>query len=146
VIAKVPAGCSAVRLAMSPNRDRVYITARNANSVLAFDAAKLLRDPNHALIGKVPAGASPVGIEVIDNGRKVVAANSNRFAAGSNDKQNLSVIDTGKIRDGASAVLGLIPAGGFPRELRRTADGRTLLVTNYTSSTLEIVDLARLKL
>jgi DNA-binding beta-propeller fold protein YncE len=47
---------------------------------------------------------------------------------------------------GARAVLGTIPAGTFPRELRVTEDGRTLLVTNFNSSTLELVDLARLPL
>lgn len=145
VIAKVPAGCSAVRLAISPNGDRAYVTARNSNSLLAFDTGKLLNDPEHALIGKVPVGLSPVGVAVADSGRRVFVANSNRFAAGSNEKQNLTVIDTAKIASGA-AVLGVIPAGGFPRELRVTADGQTLLVTNFTSNTLELVDLARVPL
>ena len=146
VIAKVPAGCSAVRLAMSPKGDRIYVTARNANSMFVFDTSKLLRDPDHALEGRVPVGSSPVGVEVVDAGQKVVVANSNRFAATSNDKQNLTVIDAAKVRAGAGAVLGLIPAGGFPRELRITADGRAILVTNFNSNTLEIVDLSRLRL
>jgi DNA-binding beta-propeller fold protein YncE len=146
VIAKVPAGCSAVRLATSPKGDRIYVTARNANSLFVFDASKLLRDPDHSLVGKVPVGSSPVGVEVVDAGQKVVVANSNRFAATSNDKQNLTVIDAGKVRAGAIATLGVIPAGGFPRELRITADGLALLVTNFSSNTLEIVDLARLRM
>jgi DNA-binding beta-propeller fold protein YncE len=146
VIAKVPAGCSAVRLAMSPKGDRIYVTARNANSMFVFDTSKLLRDPDHSLVGKVPVGSSPVGVEVVDSGQKVVVANSNRFADTSNDKQTLTVIDAAKISAGANATLGVIPAGGFPRELRTTADGRALLVTNFNSSTLEIVDLAPLRL
>ncbi|MCG6955955.1 MAG: hypothetical protein LJF04_08180 [Gemmatimonadetes bacterium] len=52
-------------------------------------------------------------------------------------------IDAGRIALGADAVVGSIPAGAFPRELRLTADGRTLLVTNYASRTLEVVDLER---
>ena len=146
VIAKVPSGCSAVRLAISPKGDRAYVTARNAATLLAFDTDKLVRDPEHALIGKVPVGRSPVGVEVADGGRKVVVANSNRFAAANNEKQNLTVIDTAKIASGPAAVVGVIPAGGFPRELRMTADGHTLLVTNATSNTLEVVDLARVPL
>jgi DNA-binding beta-propeller fold protein YncE len=145
-VAKVPAGCSPVRLAISPKGDRAYLTARNANALLAFDTKKLVHDPGHALIGKVPVGLSPVGVEVVDRGRRVIVANSNRFVAGSKDKQNLSVINAAKVASGAAAVLGLIPAGGFPRELRVTADGRTLLVTNFTSNTLELVDLTRLPL
>lgn len=146
VIARVPSGCSAVRLAISPKGDRAYVTARNADALLSFDTRKLVRDPKHALIGKVPVGRSPVGVEVVEGGRKVVVANSNRFAAANNEKQNLTVIDTAKIASGPAAVLGVIPAGGFPRELRVTADGQTLLVTNYTSNTLELVDLARVPL
>lgn len=146
VIAKVAAGCSPVRLAISPKGDRVYVTARNANAMLAFDTGKLLDDPEHALIGKVPVGPSPVGIEVVDAGDKIVVANSNRFARDANNKQNLSVIDAAKVASGAAAVLGMIPAGGFPRELRVTTDGRTLLVTNFASNMLELVDLARLPL
>ena len=146
VIAKAPSGCSAVRLAISPKGDRAYVTARNADALLAFDTHKLVHDPEHALIGKVPVGRSPVGVEVVDGGRKVVVANSNRFAAGGNEKQNLTVIDTVKIASGPAAVLGVIPAGGFPRELRVTADGQTLLVTNFASNKLELVDLARVLL
>jgi len=146
VIAKVPSGCSAVRLAISPKGDRAYVTARNADALLVFDTDKLVHDPEHALIGKVSVGRSPVGVEVADGGRKVVVANSNRFAAADNEKQNLTVIDTDKIASGPTAVLGVIPAGGFPRELRLTADGQTLLVTNFTSNTLELVDLTRVPL
>jgi len=145
VIAKVPAGCSAVRSAISPNGDRVYVTARNSNTLFAFDTKKLLNDSEHALIGKVPVGLSPVGLAVAEYGNKVFVANSNRFAGGS-DKQNLSVIEAAKIGSGAAVVLGQLPAGGFPREIKVTTDGRTLLVTNFTSNTLELVDLARLSL
>lgn len=144
VIAKTPAGCSAVRLVISPKGDRAYVTARNSDALLVFDTDKLVRDPEHALIGKVPVGRSPVGVAVVDGGGRVVVANSNRFAAGAGEKQTLTVIDAGRIGAGAEAVLGVVPAGGFPRELRETADGRTLLVTNFTSDTVELVDLARI--
>ncbi len=139
VIAKMPAGCSAVRLALSPGGDRAYVTARNANAMLAFDTAKLLGDPEHALIGRVPVGSSPVGVAVVDDGKKIVVANSNRFAGGANDHSTLSVIDAASL-----TVLGTIPAGAFPREMRLTADGRTLLVTNFASKNLQIIDVSRM--
>src|SRR5213082_1644656 len=41
VVAKVPAGCSPVRMAISPAGDYVYVTARNSNAMLAFNTAKL---------------------------------------------------------------------------------------------------------
>lgn len=67
-----------------------------------------------------------------------------RFAGSADDRQSLTIIDAGRVKEGAAAVVGSIPAGGFPREMRVTGDGRTLLLTNFRSRTLQIVDLARL--
>jgi DNA-binding beta-propeller fold protein YncE len=33
---------------------------------------------------------------------------------------------------------------GFPRELRLTADGKTLLVTNFGTNSLSVIDLAQI--
>jgi YVTN family beta-propeller protein len=143
VVAKVPAGCSPVRLQLSPRGDRAYVTARNSNALIVFDTAKLRSDPAQARIATVPVGTAPVGVAVADNGGKIFVTNSNRFSAGAADRQTLSVIDAAKVSAGAKAVLGSVPAGGFPRELKVTDDGRTLLVTNFNSKTLELLDLAR---
>ena len=83
-------------------------------------------------------------VAVTDGGKKILVGNSNRFAASENDKQSVTVIDAGKISSGASAVLGTIPAQGFPREFGYSADGRTLFLSNFTSNTLEIIDVERL--
>jgi DNA-binding beta-propeller fold protein YncE len=147
VVAKIPAGCSAVRLVISSKGDRAYVTARNSNALLVFDTAKFVSDAAHARIGTVPVGIAPVGVAVVNHGTQVVVTNSNRFGGrGATDKQYLTVIDAAKIGSGAGAVVGTIPAGAFPRELRLTLDGRTLLLTNFTSSSVEIIDLARIKL
>jgi YVTN family beta-propeller protein len=146
VLAIIPAGCSPVRLVLSPRGDRAYVTARNSNELLVFDTAKLLADPAHARIATVPVGTAPVGVALFEGGAKVIVANSNRFFGGPNNQQQLSVIDAAKTSDGARAVLGTILAGSFPRELNVTEDGGTLLVTNFNSDTLELVDLARLPL
>jgi DNA-binding beta-propeller fold protein YncE len=144
VLARVPAGCSPVRLALSARGDRAYVTARNSNAVLAFDTAKLLADSAHAQVASIPVGPAPVGIACADIGRPVlIVANSNRFAGGANDAQKLTVLDAAG--NGASAVLGTILAGGFPRELRLTDGGRTLVVTNFNSMSVELVDLGRAK-
>jgi DNA-binding beta-propeller fold protein YncE len=146
IVARVAAGCNPVRLVTSPNGDVAYVSARGDFALLAFDTKKLLADSAHALIGRVPVGTAPVGVAVIDAGKNVVVTNSNRFGGGPNDTQPLSVIDAAKVSTGAAAVLGTIPAGAFPRELRVSADGRTLFVTNFNSKTLELVDLSRLPL
>jgi DNA-binding beta-propeller fold protein YncE len=137
VAARVPAGCSPVRLAMAPDGNRVYVTARNSNAVLAFDAAKLVSDGAHARVGSVAVGAAPVPIAVVDGGRKVVAGNSNRF--GGDTPQELVVIDAAKL-----SATGTVPAGAFPRDMAVSADGRTLFLTNFGSKTVQMLDVARL--
>lgn len=143
-IGAVPAGCSAVRLVLSPSGDRVYVTARNSNALLVFDTAKLRSDPAHAHIASITVGTAPVGVAVVDSGRKVIVTNSNRFAGSSTDRQTLTVVDAAKLGSGESAVLGSIPAGAFPREMRVTPDATTLIVTNFASRSIEMIDLSRL--
>ena len=143
VAARIPAGCSPVRMAIAPGGERIYITARNSNAVLTFDTGKLISDPEHARLGMVPVGSAPVPVAVIDAGRKVVAGNSNRFA-GANEPQNLTVLDATKMQDGAAAVLGTIPAGAFPREMAVSSDGHTLFLTNFGSDSLQVIDVDHL--
>lgn len=143
VVARIPAGCSPVRMAISPGGERIYVTARNSNAVLAFDAAKLVTDGAHARLGMGPVGEAPVPVAVVDGGKKVIAGNSNRFG-GSNSAQSLTVLDAAKIPEGSAAVLGSISAGAFPREMRVSADGRTLFLTNFASDSLQILNVERL--
>lgn len=143
IVANVPAGCSPVRLALSPDGTRAYVTARNSNALLTFDTGKLVADPRGAVVGRVPVGTAPVGVAVVNRGRQVIVTNSNRFAGSTADAQSLTVIDAGRVSEGAGAVVGSIPAGAFPRELRVTQDGRTLILTNFGSRTVQVIDLAR---
>ncbi|HEY4079233.1 MAG TPA: beta-propeller fold lactonase family protein [Burkholderiaceae bacterium] len=113
VVARMPAGCNPVRVAVSPNGDRVYVTARSSNVLQVFDADKLIHDREHALIASVPVGQSPVGIAV--DSVHVFVANSDRFGGGRH--QSISILDASHL----DAPSGSIPAGGFPRELKATA-------------------------
>jgi len=145
VVGAVPAGCNPVRLVTSPSGDVAYVSARTDNALLAFDTRRLLSDPGHALIGRVPVGDAPVGVAVFDGGARIAVTNSNRFGD-SNVPQNLTIIDAKKVTSGEAAVLGSVPAGVFPRELRMTEDQKTLLLTNFTSKNLAVIDIARLPL
>ena len=145
VVSTVPAGCSPVRVAVSPDGEVVYATARGSNSLLAFNAAKLVSDPEHARIEMVPVGPAPVGLAVAEGGSKVVVTNSNRFA-GFKHAQYLTVVDAARISEGQAAALGTIPAGVFPRDICVSADGRTIFVTNFLSDTLMLLDLDRIPL
>jgi DNA-binding beta-propeller fold protein YncE len=143
VATRVPAGCSAVRMSISADGSRVYVTARNSNAVEVFDAAKLVPDPDHSRRGMAPVGEAPVPVAVIDGGKKVVAGNSNRFTGG-NAPQTLSVLDAAKMEQtGEDAGLGTIPCGAFPRELSVSADGHTLFLTNAGSSSIQVMDIDR---
>ena len=144
VVGTIPAGCNPVRLVLSPGGDVAYVSARGMDELLAFDTKKLLAEPARALVGRVPVGPSPVGVAVIDGGRRVLVTSSNRFSSKPTDRQPLFVIDTARIAEGAAAVVGTLPAGAFPREMRVTADGQTLYLTNFVSKTLQVVDLTRL--
>jgi DNA-binding beta-propeller fold protein YncE len=81
---------------------------------------------------------------VIDSGRKVIVTNSNRFAGTNADRQTLTVVDATRIAEAERAIIGSIPAGAFPREMRETSDGTTLVVTNFASKQIELIDLTRL--
>jgi len=143
VVMRYPVGCGPVRLVLTPDDRTAWVSLRADNTLMALDTRKLLTDSAHAIITKVKVGTAPVGVAVLDGGRRIIATNSNRFAGDANDRQSLNVLDATK--GAASATLvGVVPAGAFPRELRVTADGRTLLVSNFASKTLQVVDLARL--
>jgi DNA-binding beta-propeller fold protein YncE len=144
IVAKAPAGCSPVRLAISRKGDSLWVSARRSDAVLGFDTRKLLNDPLHARIGSVPVGTAPVGIAVLPDGKHIVVANSNRIAADPNTPETVSVIDMAKVRAGAPAVIGTILAGAFPREFGQSPDGRMLFLGNYLSNTLEVIDLKKL--
>jgi DNA-binding beta-propeller fold protein YncE len=134
VLAEVPAGCNPVRVVLSDDGQQAYVSVRGSNALGVFDTAKLLSDRSHAMVSGFHVGQSPVGVAQARG--RVFVTNSDRF--GKNKTQTVGVIDpTGK------ALPLNIPAGGFPRELRVTADQKTLLVTNFGSGTLELVDLDR---
>src|ERR1044072_7967628 len=133
-----------VQMAIPPAGDRVYVTARNSNSLLAFETARFLADSANARVGTVPVGKSPVGVAVVDDGKQIVVTNSDRFAADRSARQTLTVIDAARGAEGAAAILGTIPAGAFPREFGMSSDGSTLFVANYQSNEIEIIDLRRL--
>lgn len=138
-VSSVPAGCQPVRTAVSCGV--VWVTARGSNSLLAFDLERLTAGAARPLRAVVRVGAAPVGLAVLDRGSTVVVANSNRYGPGAERPQTLSVIDADVALRGRKALVGIIPAGAFPRELARLPDDRSLLVTNVFSQTLQAVSL-----
>jgi DNA-binding beta-propeller fold protein YncE len=138
IISTVWAGCGPVRVVASGAS--VYVTARESDQVLQFSAAGLASHPSTALTAHVEVGAAPVGLALVDNGRLLVAADSNRFGLGA--ASNLAVVST----NGAASLglLGYVKAGGFPRDMAVSGDGKNLIVSNYGSGQVEDVVVATL--
>jgi DNA-binding beta-propeller fold protein YncE len=143
VVRTIPAGCGAVRVVVSPDGDTVWVTARESNMLLGFSAAKLVTDPRHARIAAVRVGEAPVGLILIDHGRRIAVADSNRFNT-PGAESGLSIIDTNAALAGKPPLLGVVATGQFPREFSLEPDGSTLLVTNFASGQLEAVATADL--
>jgi DNA-binding beta-propeller fold protein YncE len=146
IVAAVSTGCHTHPLVASPDGKTLYTISRD-NTLLAFDTRPVLDDgKGPTLIGTVPVGSLPRDHVVVDGGRKVIVANSNQVLGKREDTETLTVIDAAKIASGAEAVLGTITVGADPRYLSVTHDGRTLLVSNFKSRTLQIIDLDRMPL
>ncbi|HEV7133907.1 MAG TPA: hypothetical protein VGN27_09290 [Gaiellaceae bacterium] len=143
VVASAAAGCDPVRVALSPDGTVAWVTARESNSLLAFSAPRLRTNPQHALLARIRVGAAPVGLALLHKGTRIVVADSNRFAA-PGQTAALTVIDTHAALAHKAAVIGAIPAGIFPRELSAETTFDRLLVTNFGSNQLEVIDLSHL--
>ena len=150
LISKVIAGCGTVRVIVSRDDQTVWVTARESNALLAFDAPKLISNQSAALLASVQVGTSPVGLRFAGaNDRRILTANSNRFAGSDpslygNATTGLSVVDVGAALRGGKADLGQIPTGLFPRELAVSPDGKTILVSDYSSLMVQAIDVSTL--
>lgn len=150
LISTVRAGCGPVRVIVSRDDQVVWVTARESNSLLAFNASKLISSPNVALLAAVQVGTSPVGLAFAGaNESRIITADSNRFAGldpsvFGNATSGLSVVDVDAAIRGGQANLGQIPTGLFPRELAVSPDGKTVLVSLYGSMMVQAVDVSTL--
>ncbi|HEY1956392.1 MAG TPA: hypothetical protein VGH28_12290 [Polyangiaceae bacterium] len=127
-----------MRSAISPDGATLWVTARGSNALLELDTASLLSTTCDPLRAAIAVGPAPVGVTVIDGGKAVVVANSNRFASPMQPQ-------TATFVSAASASLvGQVTVGAFPREL--DADDSALFVSNYNSQSMSGLDLTKLTL
>lgn len=135
VAAAWAAGCSPVRVALSPDGATAWVTARTDGALLAFRTSDLQGVQPAPKPERREVGAAPVGVVARPDGREVWVANSDRFS-----------------KTGEGSLSGL-PAGGgearhvasgkFPRELGFLPDGRTLVATVFGSNELQFVPTER---
>ena len=143
LLSNATAGCGPVRVIVSSDGKIVWVTARESNRLLAFDAAKLVSEPGYALLASVQVGTSPVGLTFARNESRILTADSNRFGY-ANATTGLSVVDVRAALAGKQAVLGRVPTGLFPREFAVSPDGSVILVADFTSKQIQAVDVSTL--
>ncbi len=143
VIARVTAGCNPVRVITSASGSVVWVTARASDALLAFSAARLRSDPRDALLADVRVGEAPVGLALVRGGTMVVVSDSDRFSK-AGQHASLAVVDVADALAAKPALLGYLPAGGFPRDMAAGPGGATLLVANFLSHQVEAVNVAAL--
>jgi DNA-binding beta-propeller fold protein YncE len=134
IVSSVPAACHPVRASLSPDGATLWVSARGSNSVLAFSTSKLLAGDATAQIASIAVGTAPVPIVATPDGRYVLAGNSNRFGAPGKN-QELTVIDAR-----THTVAGSIPVGAFPRQFNVTPSGSAILLSNFGSGTITVID------
>jgi len=149
ILANVYAGCSPVRVVLSQDSEIAWVTARAADTVLAFSTRALLEGSSPgwrgktghqlpALLSTTPVGTAPVGIQIFDHDRFIAVANSNRFTPGGTG--TVSILDYAKALngEGAAATVGTFTAGEFPRQWALSPDGQILYLTEFNSNILAI--------
>jgi serine/threonine protein kinase/DNA-binding beta-propeller fold protein YncE len=139
----VSAGCKPSRVMLSADGQQLWVTAGGSNALLAFSVPKLLSDPGHALLARVPVGTVPLGMMFINHGSRIVVADSDKNNQ-PGASPNLAVVDVGKALARQPALLGYAQSGMAPRQFALGSDGTTLLVTNTSSAQLESLNVTRL--
>lgn len=138
ILSRIAAGCSPVRLVETADSSVLFVSARGDDKILAFAPRLLDNDPEHALLRAIPSGgAAPVGMRLFAHDRMLAVANSNRFA---DSNGSIAILDVSNISNSSNRTpLKTWTAGGFPRNIGISHDGNTLLLTNYRSRSLQVI-------
>ncbi len=140
VMATIPAGCSPTRVILTNNDTVAWVSARDSDSLLAFDTSKFISDPTNALLSTTPVGIEPDGAQPFFSKRLMAVANTNRFdmCVGAGGTVSILDFETALKSGGAAATVGTFDAGVFPRQWAESPDHRLLYLTEFGSNTLAI--------
>jgi DNA-binding beta-propeller fold protein YncE len=145
VIGRTPAGCSPVRLAMSPDGLNIWVTNRLGDTVRAFDSEKLVSDPAHSQRAVVAVGHQPIGLALLSGGALVAVANASRWDPDQTSPKTISVFQGTEALAGKPVAARAFKVGIFPRDLAASGDGQTLYVSNFGSRTITIIPAEQLQ-
>jgi DNA-binding beta-propeller fold protein YncE len=132
VVSTVDSGCGSVRVVATSSA--VYVTARDANSLLSFSASALVDNPRSALLGALNVETGPIGLGLINHHKGLVIADSR------GDALAVLAID----RPGGPTLLGYVKSGEYPRELAVSPNGHWVLVSAWDSDQIQVVPSAAL--
>ncbi|HEY0757199.1 MAG TPA: hypothetical protein VGD98_24810 [Ktedonobacteraceae bacterium] len=143
VIAKVAAGCDPGRVYLSADNSTAWVTTRGDNKIFAFNTLTLSSAPKNALLASSTVGPVSLGMGIVQNGSLLLVANSNCYAE-PHKTQTLSVFDIRKVIQGQPAVLTTVHVGACPREVTVESDDQTVLLTDFNSNALTVINAAKL--
>jgi DNA-binding beta-propeller fold protein YncE len=107
----------------------VWVTVGGGNAVDAYSAARLLSDPEHALIARVPVGEHPAGLVFFDHGNRIAVVDSGGGQA-PGGTPGLTLVDVPNALVGRQPALsGTVSSGGVPQRVALYPGGQTLLLT-----------------
>jgi len=139
VVGRARAGCSPVRLSLSPDGATAWVTNRESGTLIAFSTAQLISGSADPRLATIAVGSNPVPVAATRDGRYVLVGATNRFGSGGVAPGKLIVVDAARKK-----LLGAISVGRFPRELA-VGVGDDVLLSNNRSDTITIFEAARLR-
>jgi len=145
VVSQAQAGCHPARIIVTPDGKTIWVTARQSNVLLGYSSSLLRTSPGKALIAKVQVGQWPIGIALVDGGKRIVITdNDNLQAPQQQTAHNVAVVDPAAALKGKTALLGYINSGLQPRDIAVSPDGRYLYITDRGSSQVQTISVSAL--
>ncbi|KAH8660151.1 hypothetical protein BX600DRAFT_467307 [Xylariales sp. PMI_506] len=143
-VGRVSSGCHPVRCSMSADKNHLWVTTREGNQVLAFDAELLsANETENALSATVNTGTSPIGIAAFSN--HILTADSNRFNY-TNATAGVTVVNAENALARAAVSFPQISTGAFPRSFAISPDGNTALVSEFGTGYVRAMNISQLLL
>ena len=138
VVRVVKAGCGPSRIAISKDSSDIWVTVGGGNALIAYSAAKLLNDPQHALVARVAVGELPLGLVFFDHGNRLLVADSNRDRR-TGRAANVALVNVPNALRGKPALLGTAGSGAGAGQVALYPGGKTLLVADTGSGQVQVI-------
>ncbi len=122
VIAELPAGCRPIRVTLSGDGKRAFVSARGSNEIVAFDIQTNER------VGSIKLPSASFGMTMAKDDSVLYVSSG----------QSVLRVDPEKL-----TIAGSVSVSGSGRDLNASPDGAFLLLTVGATSALEIVQRPR---